>query len=639
MERRLAAILAADVVGYSRLMGNDEEGTLVRLRAHRDDVADPTIAKHKGRIVKLMGDGMLAEFASVVDAVRCAIDVQEAMSKRNTDVSEDHSIQLRIGINLGDIIVEGDDIYGDGVNVAARLEALAEPGGICVSRTVFDHVKGKVEVAFEPMGALSLKNIAEPVEAFRVRIDGVSRSAPSSANLPPTRRWRRSAAAAAAVIVLGVAVAWWFAAPNFNSFDEAAALARPSGPTIAVMPFENLSGDPAQDYLSDGLSEDVIVELGRFRDLNVLSRQSTSVYRGKAVDVRDIGEALGADYVLEGTVRQVGDRLRVTGRLIDATSGAQVWSSAFDEALTAANLFDVQLRITERVASAVGDSDGAIKRIDARRARSKPPERLSSYECSEYPFEFFDDRAMQERIRGCILRVVEAEPDYWRGWAQLAEALRTDVMLFTKFYDGTQDEKLYRALVAARKAASLNPESPRAHFALGNILLLMGDREGFYAAAEDALALGGDRRIEGQLGYWFVWSGRYELGAALLRRAIDLNPSSARETWHRGLADYHFTRGDYVAALEEYRKGAQPHYWWAVAEEVAILTKLGRAAEARVALDRLYTLRPGIKIADIVWAYRRFQRPDKDSAKYVEAFREAGIPEGSYRPLETGSSG
>lgn len=636
MERRLAAIMAADVVGYSGLMGQDEAGTLRRLTELRRVILEPMIAEHHGRIVKLMGDGVLVEFASVVNAVNCAVEVQKAIAKRGENGAE---LKLRIGVNLGDVMVEreGDteDLYGDGVNVAARLEGAAEPGGVCVSRTVAEQVAGKTDVVFEPMGALSLKNIAAPVEAFRVRIDGVARSA----NVPPVRRWRRSAAAAAAVILLGVAAAWWFAAPDSRGFDEAEALARPSGPTIAVMPFENLSGDPEQDYLADGISEDVIVELGRFRDLNILSRQSTSAYRGKALDVRDIGEALGADYVLEGTVRQFGDRLRITGRLIDATSGAQVWSAAFDEALTASSLFDVQLRITERVAAAVGDSDGAIKRIDARRARTKPPARLSSYECSMDRWELFDNRDMRERIRGCILRVVEREPGYWRGWAQLAEALRADVMLFANNYEGTLDEKLDRARAAARKAVSLNPESPRAHFVLGNVLLLMGDREGYYAAAESALALGGDRRIEGQIGYWFVWSGRHELGAGLLRRAIDLNPSSTMELWHRGLADYYFSKGDYEAALEEYRKGAQPHYWWAVAQEVAILTELGRAKEGRAALDRLYALRPNIKIADIVWIYRRFQRPDAHTAKYVEAFREAGIPEGRYRPLDIDGSG
>jgi TolB-like protein/class 3 adenylate cyclase/Flp pilus assembly protein TadD len=636
MQRRLAAILVADVVGYSRLMGDDEAGALAELRKLRECVFDPLINAHNGRVVKLMGDGALVEFASVVDAVNCAVETQKAMAEcRETGTG----LKLRIGINLGDVIVERDgdteDLYGDGVNVAARLESAAEPGGICVSRTVAEQAAGKTDVAFEPMGALSLKNIAEPVEAFCVRTEGVS----ATQFAPPARKWWRSVAAAAVAVLLGAAAVWWFVTPASNGFDSAQALARPTGATIAVLPFENLSGDLAKDYLADGISEDVIVELGRFRDLNILSRQSTSAYRGMAVDVREIGQALGADYVLEGTVREAGDRLRVTGRLIDADSGAQVWSGAFDETLTASSLFDVQLRITERVASAVGDSDGAIKRIDARRARTKPPEQLSSYECSVYRLEFFDDGALQERIRGCILRVVEEEPEYWRGWAQLADALRVDVMLFTSHYKGTHAEKLDRALAAARKAVSLNPESPRAQFVLGNVLLLKGDRAGFYAAAEAALALGGNRRIEGQIGYWFVWTGRHDLGAALLRRAIDLNPSSIRESWHRGLADYHFIRGEYEAALDEYRKGAQPHYWWAVAEEVAILTKLGRAREARAALDRLYALRPGIKIADIVWIYRRFQRPDADSAKYVEAFREAGIPEGRYRQLDIGGNG
>ncbi len=631
MQRRLAAILAADVVGYSRLMGEDEAGVLNELQHLRKEVFDPLIVAHDGRIVKLMGDGALVEFASVVEAVTCAAEVQRAMAERRARGS---ALQLRIGINLGDVIVEregGDeDLYGDGVNVAARLEGEADPGGICVSRTVVEQAAGKTDVTFEPMGALTLKNIAEPVEAFRVKLDG-----PASVGKVLSRpRWQRWLPAGAVAILVVITALLWIANPYTDPFDEEEALARPSGPTIAVMPFENLSGDPTQDYLSDGISEDLAVELGRFRDLNVLSRQSTSANRSQAMDLRDVGKALGADYVLEGTVRRNGDRLRVTGRLSDAVTGAQVWSEAFDESLSAQNIFDVQIRITEKVASAVGDSDGAIKRIDARRARTKPPDQLSSYECSVYRVGFFDTRELQEHIRGCILRVVEQEPGYWRGWAQLADALRTDVMLFTNYYEGSHAEKLERALTAARKAVALNPEAPRAHYALGQVFLLMGDRKGFYAAAENALALGGDRRVEGQIGYWFVWTGRLELGAALLRRAIDLNPGLVRETWYRGMANYHFMKGDYEAALAEFRRGAQPHYWWSVALELAILTKLGREREAGAARDRLYALRPGIKIADIVWLFRRFQRPDGLSAAYVEAFREAGIPEGSYRPLD-----
>ncbi len=638
MERRLAAILAADVVGYTRLMGADETGVLATLQALRAEVIDPLIREHNGRIVKLMGDGTLVEFHSVVDAVTCASKLQQSLASRNKALSTDKQLVLRIGINLGDVIVDGSDLYGDGVNVAARLESIAEPGSIYVSQTVRNHSVGKAPVSFEFLGERHLKNVSGPVRVYRVDTEGTTRA-------PRRDRRYRPLIAAGVVAALALAgtVAWEmaFRTPPAGraAFDEAEALALPSGPTLAVLPFENLSGDPAQAYLGDGLSEDAIVELGRFRDLNVLSRQSTAAYRDKAFDVREIGKALGADYVLEGSVRKTGDRLRVTARLNDASTGTQVWAGAFNEILTAANLFDVQIRITEQVVSEIADSGGAIKRIDARRARTKPPEQLTSYECSMQQWQFFDDPALQRRVHDCILRVVEDEPDYWRGWTQLAEALRTEHMLFTNYYEGTPAEKLQRALDAARRAVALNPESPRAFFILGHILLLKGDREGFYDAAEIALSLGGDRRIEGQIGYWFVWTGRLELGAALLRRTIELNPSQTQETWFRGLADYHFVKGDYEEALKSFRKRAQPDNWWSVALELAILTKLGRTEEARAARDHLYELRPGITIADIVWSYRRFQRPDAQSAGYVEAFRAAGLAEGNYSPLEIGQNG
>jgi TolB-like protein/class 3 adenylate cyclase/Flp pilus assembly protein TadD len=631
LERRLAAILAADVVGYSRLMEADETGTLSALRAILEEIVKPSLETHNGRLVKLMGDGALAEFASVVDAVTSAVAIQTAVAEHEKGASDFRRIQFRIGINLGDIIHEDDDIFGDGVNLAARLEEAAEPGGICVSRVVAEQVAGKTDVVFEAMGALTLKNITEPMEAFRV----VRGGAEPVRVPPPTGRSRRKGytAAAAVAVLIGAVAVWRLLAPGTTGFNAEHALALPTGPTIAVLPFENLSGDPAQDYLADGISEDVIIELGRFRDLNILSRQSTSAYRGKAMDIRKIGAELRADYVLEGSVRQTGERLRVTGRLIDAATGAQIWSEAFGGALTASNLFDVQLSITERVALEVADSDGAVRRVDARRARTKAPEHLSSYECSMFELELFGDSTMQQRIRDCIIRVVEEEPDYWRGWAQLASMLRIDVMLFTNYFEGTHAEKLDRALAAAKRAISLNPDAPRAHYLLASIFLLQGDREGFFAAAEDALALGGDRAVDGQIGYWFVWTGRHDLGAAILRRAIDLNPSSVRERWYRGLAHAHFVKGEYEAALKEFEKHGRPENWWEAVLEVAILTKLGRSQAARVARDRLNILRPGVKIADIVWIYRRFQRPDADTAKYVEAFREAGIPEGKYRPL------
>jgi class 3 adenylate cyclase/TolB-like protein/tetratricopeptide (TPR) repeat protein len=633
VERRLTTILAADVVGYSRLMEEDEARTFERLKTLRKELVQPSITAHKGRIFKLIGDGLLAEFPSVVEAVQCAIDIQQSMRAWEADSPEGSRLQLRIGINLGDIIVEGSDIYGDGVNLAARLEGHANPGGICVSEAVAAQATGKIPIGFVDEGERHLKNIAAPIRIYSIDLD--------NKGITPRQNSRRRyvlAAMAVTLVIAALGVAWGIASRTESmddlQFSEAIALARPSGPTIAVMPFENLSGDSSRDYLAEGISEDIIVELGRFPDLNVLSPSPIPQSQDGVTDPREIGRQLNADYILQGTVRESNDRLRVTARLSEVSWGKLAWSGTYDEPLTASDLFDVQHRITARVASAVRNVDGAIKRIDERRARTKPPEQLSSYECSMLRIGFEYDDSIQDRIRGCILRVVENEPDYWRGWAQLSDALRTDVMIFGNRYEGTHAEKLNRSLAAAKKAVSLNPDAPRTHYVLATVLLMLGDRESFFAAAEDALALGGDRLVEGHIGFWFIWTGRHELGAALLNKAIDLDPNKARDSWHRGLANYQFLNGNYEEALREYIKGAQPEFWWSVAEEVAILTKLGRKQEARAALDRLYELRPGIKIADIVWVFRRFQKPDADSAKFVDAYREIGIPEGRYRPLE-----
>lgn len=638
MERRLAAIMAADVVGYSRLMGADEIGVWSALKAHRSELFDPLVEKHHGRIVKLMGDGTLVEFASVVDAVNCATDIQTELAKRNDDLPLAERLELRIGINLGDVMIDGDDLYGDGVNVAARLEELAEPGSICVSEVVATQAAHKANVGIDELGEARLKNVSEPVRIYRVDPHGRSIS---------RRSWKWShgvqAAMGGALLIIAAFVVWQVmhrqGANDAVPFDDAAALTRPTGPTIAVLAFENLSGDSSKGYLSDGISEDVIIELGRYRDLNVLSRHTTFAYRGQHQDVRGIGESLRADFVLEGTVRQAGDRMRVTARLVDTQSRAQVWSEAFDEELTTANLFDVQSRITERVAVAIGDTRGAIRRTDERRARSKPPERLSSYECTMFYDDLYDRPDVQKRVHGCIERVVKEEPDYWRAWAQLAEALRVDLSFFGNRYSGTYEEKLDRALAAANKAKALNPNSARVRLVLGILLLMNGDRDGFFTEAEDALAIGGDRSVEAEFGYWLIWTGRFDIGAPLLRRAIDLDPGSTIKDWHQALSEYHFHKGEYELALAEARKGVLLDYWWSMIPEITALAILGRADELERARKRLETARPGVKIADIVWVYRRYQRPDALIAPYVEAFRKAGLPEGNYRALDMNDSG
>ena len=629
MQRRLTAILAADVVEYSKMMGVDETGVLASLKALRSELIDPTIAAHNGRLVKLIGDGALVEFASVVDAVDCALAIQLGVASRNEGVPDHRRLMLRVGINLGDVIVEGDDLYGDGVNVAARLESLAEPGGVLVSEAVMTQAVGKAHAAFEAAGERRLKNIAQPVMTYRA----VTRRQGTPPRIVSTDR---KAVAITIALAASALVGWlaWSILPTADIsdsswFDDEMAL---EGPTVAVMPFENLSGDAEDDLLAIGMGEDINVELGRYRDLNVISRQSTHSLAGGAIDLREIGRNLGAEFVLEGTLRRAGERLRVTARLSDAVSGTQVWSGSFDETSSTSDVFDVQMQITRKVASAVGDAGGVIKRIHQAHARAKPPEKLSSYECSLQRVNFINRDEVQRRVSRCIEGVVADEPDYWRGWAQLAEALVTDIKFFTGLYRGKQSEKLERALDAARKAVSLNPDSPRAHYVLAITLQLAGNREAFLAAAEKALALGGDRYLEGQIGYEFVWSGAIEPGAALLRRSIELEPSSADPNWYQALAEYHFIRGEYDQALREYLKGAQPHLWWAVAIEVAILAKLGRTEEAIAARDRLYGLRPGVEIADIIWIYRRFMRPDIHLVPFVEAYRSVGIPEGRYRP-------
>ncbi|MEE8296480.1 MAG: adenylate/guanylate cyclase domain-containing protein [Hyphomicrobium sp.] len=405
MERRLAAILAADVVGYSRLMGAEEEDTLVRLKAHRDEVADPAIAKHKGRIVKLMGDGMLAEFASVVDAVRCAVDIQEAMSERRTDVPENRRIQLRIGINLGDIIVDGDDIYGDGVNVAARLEGLAEPGGVCISGDAYRQVKGKITAKFEDMGERELKNLAEPVRAYRIVLNSTPASdaatAPETLSLPigvaeldlrdfeiarahiggagdteiaqrlkihpdTVRTQLRSVYEKLSVSSKSE---MFRALESDGAFDPDAvggsdSIKFPARPSIAVLPFVNMSGDPEQEFFTDGLTEDIITRLSYLRGLLVIARTSSFAFKGRAVRVQDAASDLGAGYVLEGSVRRSGDRVRITAQLIDGTTGAHVWAQKYDRNLT--DVFEIQDEITHAivVAMQVELTDGEVVQID-----------------------------------------------------------------------------------------------------------------------------------------------------------------------------------------------------------------------------------------------------------------------------------
>ena len=352
VERRLAAILAVDVVGWSRLMGADEEGTLAALQAIRRELSDPKIKEHQGRIVKTMGDGLLVEFASVVGAVRCAVAVQRAMAGRNADMPSDTRIEFRMGIHQGDIIVENGDIFGDGVNLAARLESLAEPGGICVSRVVRDEVRDKLDLAFADIGEQQMKNIARPVHVFRISVTDPVAGAPRS---PLTRIAGEGA--------------------ERQRREAGEGLPLPDRPSLVVLPFQDMSGDPEQEYFADGIVEEITTAISRFPWLSVIARNSAFTYKGKAVDVRQVGRELGVRYVLEGSVRKAGTRVRITGQLINTATGAHLWADRFDGSLE--DIFELQDEVASRV---VGVIEPRLRLTEIDRASRKPTENLDAYD-------------------------------------------------------------------------------------------------------------------------------------------------------------------------------------------------------------------------------------------------------------------
>ena len=451
--RRLAAILAADVAGYSRLMGADEEGTLERLKALRRDLLDPKIAEHRGRIVKTTGDGVLVEFASVVDAVRCAVTVQQTMPERNTGIGADKLIELRIGINLGDVIVEGDDLYGDGVNIAARIEALADAGGVFVSNTVHDHVRDRLPFVFEDLGERQVKNIARPVRVYRVRDTGAANStlAPAPSLLP-----------------------------------------LPDKPSIAVLPFANMSGDPEQEYFADGMVEEIITALSRIRWLFVIARNSSFTYKGQTVDVKQIGRELGVRYVLEGSVRRAGGRVRITAQLIDATSGAHLWADRFDGSLE--DVFDLQDKVASSVAGVI---EPALQAAETARSAGRPTADLTAYDLylRAYAMVLSSDRQVPEALR-LVEQAIERDPRYGPAlaWAALC---------------------CYRLVGDGRREDPKGDRLKSADFAR-RALEVAGDDPGILANAAVVLANWGE-----------------DIGAmmALVDRALALNPSFARG-WH-----------------------------------------------------------------------------------------------------------
>jgi TolB-like protein/class 3 adenylate cyclase/Flp pilus assembly protein TadD len=586
--RRLAAILAADVAGYSRLMGADEEGILERLKAHRRELIDPKIAEHRGRIVKTTGDGLLAEFPSVVDAVRCAAEMQRGMLDREPELPDEQRIRWRIGINLGDVIAEDDDIFGDGVNVAARLEALAEPGGICVSGMVHDQIRNKLPYLFADRGEQNVKNIAVPVRVFALRPEAIA-DLPAT-GFPETTPRRRSIARVAApsvvVAVLVIAAGAWSLWPPTKPAPTTAVATSTSAAqplvaprlSIVVLPFSNLSNDPDQQYFADGITEDVTTDLSRIADMFVISRNSAFTYRNKPVDTRQIGRELGVRYVLEGSVQRSGAQVRITAQLIDADTNAHLWSERFDR--DAADLFAVQNEITSRIAIALNleligreaarptDKPDALDYIlRARAVYTKPLSRENHAEAiSLYERALaLDPQSVEVRSRlaGTLAgRVLDEMTDSPVADLQRAEALVTEVLASSPYYADAHFAKgqLLRAQGRPEQAIpeyemviALSRNSAGAYVRLGWCKFFTGSIEEAVPLYEQGLRLS---PRDPAIGIWYDWIGRVHLlqsrtGEAIrwLERARSANP--AHPNIHAWLASAYGLEGETDAAAGE----------------------------------------------------------------------------------------
>jgi len=585
VERRLAAILAVDVAGYSRLMGEDEEGTLAALRAVRRELGDPKIAEHRGRIVKTTGDGLLAEFASVVDAVRCAVELQRAMITRNAATPAERRIEFRMGINVGDIIIEDGDIFGDGVNIAARLEALAEPGGICLSAAAHEQVRDRLDLAFDDLGEQQVKNITRPVRTYRVVLGGSSRAVPPAA----------------------------------------APLPLPDKPSLVVLPFQNLTGDAEQEYFVDGMVEEITTAIARLPWLFVIARNSAFTYKGKAVDVKQVAQELGVRYVLEGSVRKAGNRVRITGQLIDTTTGAHIWADRFDGALD--DIFELQDQVASNVAGAI---EPKLRQTEIERASRKPAADLTAYDL------------------------------YLRA---LAQSYR-----FT-------DEGVAEAVVLARQALAIDPSyAPAA--ALVGFCRGLQRVQGWGALSDEDIgeacrlaqqALEAERNDAETIGQaaraLFVLAGEAAMAAAALDRALALNPNAAHTWMVRG--SIHALRNQPEAAIEAVERARrlspfdpytflyasniaaahlvaqrfelaiewadralhdQPRLVAAMRVKVAANAHLGRLDEARAELSRVLAIYPELTIAGFR-EYAHHMAPEVLEI-YVAGLRLAGLPEG-----------
>ena len=587
VERRLSAILAADVAGYSRLTGLDEEGTHVRLRERLRGLADPKISEYRGKVVKHTGDGVLAEFGSVVDAVRCAIEVQRGMAEQNAAMPQVKRIEFRIGIHVGDIIVDDNDIFGDGVNIATRLEGIAEPGGVCISDDAQRQVRGKVDFAFEDMGPQNLKNIVEPMRAWRLRMNASGSAA----------------------------------APIEPPVESTQALALPDKPSIAVLPFQNMSGDPEQEYFADGMVEEITTALSRFKWLFVIARNSSFTFKGKAVDIKEVGRRLGVRYVLEGSVRKAAGTVRITGQLIDAVTGTHIWADRFERELT--DIFALQDEVTVSVVSAIQPK---LLQTEIAMATRRRPENLTAYD--------FYLRTLQQHYlatrEGCAEairlahRALELDPRFGLA-AALAGASHTRNVLWGCAAGPQFDRK--EAVRLLRLALSLDDSDADtlawAAFISAN---MVGDCEGSVELADRAVALNpNSHQVWACRGWVYGVAGLSDEAVRSFERAIRMSPVDPRlhlSFCGIGMALIELGRFDEAIVVAKKALRQSPTYPAGYRCLASAFAHLGRDIEAREAAARVLEVDPAFTISAYI------ARGGQTNAKLlIEGLRKAGLPE------------
>ncbi len=623
--RKLVAILAADMVGYSRLMEADETGTIARQKTHRADLIDPKITEHHGRIVKTTGDGLLVEFASVVDAVACAVEVQRAMGEREADVPEERRIRYRVGINLGDIVIDEDDIYGDGVNIASRLQELTEPGGVSVSGTAYEHLKAKVEVGYEYLGEQRVKNIEKPVPVYRAVLDPKDAGKVIGIRRNALRPWIAAAAAAGVVALVGAGGlgVWQPWAPDVERASvEKMVYPLPDKPSIAVLPFDNLSGDPGQDAIADGFTESLITTLAQMPELFVIARNSTFTYKGEPVAVKQVAEDLGVRYVLEGSFQREGDTLRIAAQLIDAVEGHHLWADKFDRDVNA--MFAVQDEIIREIFTAL-----QVELVAGEHGRvwQKGTDNFEAYLVWLQGWKHFklntrDDTA---KARQLIQQAIAMDPDWAMpyttlAWTHYRDATRID-------WTDSPAESVKLAAEAAQKALALDDTYPGVYAALGGVHELKEEFDQAIAYHKKAVALGPNISVyHAILAYNLTDAGQADEAIPMLKKAMRLSPTY--QPWYLGsLGDAYNAVGRYEEAVEAHKQflDRQPESVTGHAGLIVAYTWLGREEEAQSYATELLRMKPKFSLV----SFRKRLRY-KDQAyveRVLDALRKAGLPD------------